>query len=68
MTEDETAFALMFLRNMDEKLDRFFEETRDWKPRVTKVGERPDDVYRRLDRIELRIDRIERRLDLDGAH
>jgi hypothetical protein len=29
ITEDETAFALMFLRNMDEKLDRFFEETRD---------------------------------------
>jgi len=68
MTEDETAFALMFLRNMEDKLDKYFEEARRWKPSVPKSEEGPDDVHRRLDRIELRIDRIERRLELDGAH
>ena len=34
MTEDETAFALMFLRNMEDKLDKYFEEARRWKPSV----------------------------------
>ena len=68
MTEEETAFALMYLGRMEDTLDKYFEDARKWKPSVPRSEEKPDDVYRRLDRIELRIDRIERHLQLDGAH
>ena len=56
--------VLIYLRLLDEKVDRLLDEMRDVKVRLTGVEENPAGVHRRID---LRIDRIERRLDLTVA-
>jgi len=56
--------VLVYLRRMDEKLDRLSDDVQDVKVRMTHVEEGLAGVNRRLDRIESRVDRIERRLDL----
>lgn len=55
---------LVYLRRIDEKVDRLIDDVRDLKVRVTNVEEGLAAVNRRLDRVETRLDRIERRLDL----
>ena len=56
--------VLIYLRLLDEKVDRLLDEMRDVKVRLAGVEEKPTGVHRRID---LRIDRIERRLDLTVA-
>ena len=69
MSEQPENLMLVFLRRIDEKLDRVIEDVRDLKIRVTNVEEGLAGVHRRLDRTDARLDRIERRLDLaDQPH
>ncbi len=63
MTEPDN-IVLVYLRRIDEKVDRLSDDVRDLKVRMTAVEENLAGVHRRIDRIELRLDRIERRLDL----
>ncbi len=56
--------VLVYLRRIDEKVDRVIDDVRDLKVRVTNLEEGQAGIHRRLDRIETPLDRIERRLDL----
>jgi hypothetical protein len=56
--------VLVYLRRIDEKVDRVIDDVRDIKLRVTNLEEGQAGIQRRLDRVEARLDRIERRLDL----
>ncbi|HEY8565218.1 MAG TPA: hypothetical protein VIL65_06940 [Beijerinckiaceae bacterium] len=68
MTEQPDNLVLVYLRRLDEKVDRLIDDMHDLKARVTGVEENLAGVHRRLDRLELRIERIEKRLDLADAH
>jgi hypothetical protein len=52
--------ALVYLRRIDEKVDRVIDDVRDIKFRVTNLEEGQAGIQRRLDRVEARLDRIER--------
>lgn len=58
------SIILVYLRRMDEKLDRLIDDVCDLKVPVTGVEENLAGVHCRPDRLETRVDRIERRLDL----
>ena len=64
MSGEPDNIVLIYLRRLDEKVDRLLDEMRDVKGRLTGVEENLAAVHRRID---LRIDRIERRLDLTDA-
>jgi archaellum component FlaC len=64
MADEPDNIVLIYLRRLDEKLDRVVDDVRDLKVRVTGVEEGLAGINRRLDRVETRLDRIERRLDL----
>ena len=68
MAEEPDNLMLVFLRRIDEKLDRLIDDVQDLKVRVTAVEEGLVGVNRRLDRLEVRVERIERRLDLVDTH
>jgi archaellum component FlaC len=63
MTEPDN-IVLVYLRRIDEKVDRLADDLRDLKVRMTGVEENLAGVQRRIDRLETRLERIERRLDL----
>ncbi len=67
MSGEPDNIVLIYLRRLDEKVDRLLDEMRDVKGRLTGVEENLAAVHRRIDRMDLRIDRIERRLDLTVA-
>jgi hypothetical protein len=56
--------VLVYLRRIDEKVDRVIDDVRDIKFRVTNLEEGQARINRRLDGVETRLDRIERPLDL----
>ena len=68
-------FVLVYLRRMDEKIDRVMEDVRDLRMTNIEMSKGQIDirfaqmelgiagVNRRLDRVDERLDRIERRLD-----
>ncbi|ABD87961.1 hypothetical protein [Rhodopseudomonas palustris] len=69
MADEPDNLVLVYLRRLDEKLDRVLDDAHDLKVRMTAVEESIAGVNRRLDRLEWRVDRIERRLELtDQAH
>ena len=68
MADEAGNIVLIYLRRIDEKLDRLIDEVRDLMVRVTSMGENQAGLRRRMDRFEMRPDRIERRLDLVAAH
>ncbi len=68
MAEQPSDLVLVYLRRIDEKVDRLIDDVRELKGRMAAVEENFAGVHRRIDRIELRIDRIEPRLDLAEAH
>ncbi|UZE47225.1 hypothetical protein [Rhodopseudomonas sp. P2A-2r] len=68
MAEEPDNLVLVYLRRLDEKMDRVLDDMRDLKIRVTGLEEGLAGVNRRLDRMEIRIDRIERRLEIADAH
>ncbi len=51
--------VLVYLRRIDEKVDRVIDDMRDIKFRVTNLEDRQAGIRRRLDRVEARLDRIE---------
>ncbi len=81
MTDGPDNLILLYLRRIDEKVDRIAEDVRDLKMRVTslegqggriwaEMGAMREDgagMAARLDRIEARIERIERRMGSAGA-
>ncbi|WP_407051005.1 hypothetical protein [Methyloraptor flagellatus] len=68
MAEPES-LVLVYLRRIDEKVDRLIDDVHDLKVPVTNVEEGLAGINRRLDRLETRMDRVERRLDLaDHPH
>lgn len=54
----------IYLRRIDEKVDRVIDDVDDLRLRVTNVEEGQAGIHRRLGRVEMRLDRVERRLDL----
>jgi hypothetical protein len=65
---------LVYLRRMDEKLDRLVDSVGDIGPRVPSLETKAVLLHgdfaaqsERIDRIELRLERIERRLDIVHA-
>ncbi|MGH6846411.1 MAG: hypothetical protein ACREC0_02910 [Methylocella sp.] len=64
MMPEPDNLVLVYLRRIDEKVDRVIDDVRDLKVRITNLEEGQAGIHRRLDRIEARLDRIERRLDL----
>ena len=61
--------VLVYLRRIDEKVDRLIADNHDIKTRLAAVEENLAGVHRRIDRLELRVERIEKRLDLvDTSH
>ncbi|MEX2036775.1 MAG: hypothetical protein WEA28_16465 [Xanthobacteraceae bacterium] len=67
MADEPDNLVLVYLRRIDEKLDRLSDDVRDLKVRMTALEESVVGVQRRMDRLEGRIDRIEKRLDLTEA-
>jgi len=74
MADEADNLVLLYLRRLDEKVDRVLEDVRDLKLRMTSLERQVADLRvdmvamsGRIDRIELRLDRIERRLDLIPA-
>lgn len=63
MTEPDNV-VLVYLRRIDEKLDRVIDDVHDLKVRMSHVEEGIGGINRRIDRLDQRMDRIERRLDL----
>ena len=67
MTEEPDNIVLIYLRRLDEKVDRLIDEVRDLKVRMMNVEEGLAVVHRRLDRVEDRMEQVEHRLDrIDG--
>jgi septal ring factor EnvC (AmiA/AmiB activator) len=74
MSDQPENLMLVYLRRIDQKLDRLTEEVQDLKHRMTAVERQLGELFvghaalqARMDRIEQRLDRIERRLDLVEA-
>jgi hypothetical protein len=64
MSDQPENIMLVYVRRLDEKMDRIIEDVGLLKIRMTHVEEGLAVVNRRLDRVDQRLDRIERRLDL----
>jgi hypothetical protein len=67
MADQPDSLILVYLRRLDEKVDRLIEDVGGLKVRMTAVEESVVGLQRRMDRLEMRIDRIEKRLDLADA-
>ena len=74
MTEQPDNLILVYLRRIDEKVDRLSEDARDLKARMSGVESalghlqtQVASVNARIDRVETRLERVERRLDLADA-
>jgi tetrahydromethanopterin S-methyltransferase subunit B len=70
MSSEPEKIVLVYLRRIDEKVDRLLGDVQDLKHRVTSLGGHVESIHGdmaamslRIDRIETRLDRIERRLD-----
>jgi archaellum component FlaC len=68
MASEPENLTLIYLRRIDEKVDRLIDDMNVVKARLTGVEENLAGVHRRIDRLEVRVERIERRLDLTEAH
>jgi len=69
MAAEPDSLVLVYLRRIDEKVDRLTAVVHDLKSRMTALEENLAGVQRRIDRLELRVERIERHLDLvDTPH
>ena len=71
MTDQPDNLVLVYLRRLDEKVDRLLGDMQDLKHRVTSLERQVADIRvdmaamsARMDRIEVRLDRMERRLEL----
>ena len=74
MSDQPENLVLVYLRRIDEKVDRVLEDMRDLKHRVSSLEAQVANVHGdmaamslRIDRVGARLDRIERRFDLVGS-
>ncbi len=67
MAESQDNIVLVYLRRLDEKVDRLADDMREVKARLGILEQQYASVSSRIDRIEARLERIERRLDLQEA-
>ena len=81
MTDRPEDLVLVYLRRLDEKLDRVIDDVQDLKHRMTAMEKTVAALYgeiagirgdyaglqHRMDRMDARLDRIERRFDLTEA-
>lgn len=67
MGEDPNNLVLVYLRRLDEKLDRLIDDMREIKTRIGILEQQAASLSSRMDRFEGRLDRIQRRLDLQDA-
>ena len=74
MADEPDSLILVYLRRLDEKVDRLLGDMQDVKHRVTSLERQVADIRvdmagmsARMDRIDGRLDRIERRLELVPA-
>ena len=74
MSDTPDNLILVYLRRMDEKLDRLVDSVADLGRRVTSLATKVALLHgdfaaqsERIDRVELRLERIERRLDIVHA-
>jgi predicted nucleic acid-binding Zn-ribbon protein len=74
MSDTPDNLILVYLRRMDEKLDRLVDSVADLGRRVTSLESKVALLHgdfaaqsERIDRIELRLERIDRRLDIVHA-
>lgn len=74
MSDQPDNIVLIYLRRIDEKLDRVIGDVQDLKRRVTSLEENTARLHQdyaglqlRMDRMESRLDHIERALDLHGV-
>ena len=74
MADERENLVLVYLRCLDEKMDRVLGDIQDLKHRVTSLERQAADMRvdmvamsTRMDRIEMRLDRMECRLDLAPA-
>jgi chromosome segregation ATPase len=74
MADEPDNLVLVYLRRLDEKVDRVLGDLQDIKHRVSSLERQVADIRvdmaamaMRMDRIEGRLDRMERRLDLAPA-
>jgi hypothetical protein len=67
MSEGPDNIVLVYLRRIDEKVDRLIDDMREVKTRIGILEQQYASLSNRVDRIEGRLDRIERRLDLQDA-
>ena len=74
MAQSPENLVLVYLRRLDEKVDRILDDLRDIKHRVGSLERQVADIRvdmaamsTRMDRIDGRLDRMERRLELVPA-
>jgi hypothetical protein len=64
MAGDPDHLVLVFLRRLDEKVDRVGDDVRDLKVRMPALVDAVVGMRRRMDRLDLRLGRFEKRLGL----
>ncbi len=64
MSGEPDNLVLVYLRRLDEKLDRVIDDIQDLKHRVTSLEGQMASIRTDMAAMSVRIDRIERRLDL----
>jgi archaellum component FlaC len=64
MAEAPDNIVLVYLRRIDERVERLVDDMQDIKMRLTAAGKAIAGLNRRIGRIDLRLERIERRLEL----
>lgn len=67
VTDQPDNIVLIYLRRLDEKIDRLSDDMREVKQRLGHLEEQNASMSRRIDRLDFRLDRVERRLDIAEA-
>lgn len=67
MSEQPDNLVLVYLRRIDEKVDRLSDDMRELRARMGAVEQGLAQLNGRVDRLTDRVERIERRLELNPA-
>lgn len=68
MSEEPENLTLVYLRRIDEKIDRLADDVRELKTRMGLIEAQYASLSSRIDRMDDRVQRIERRLDISLPH
>lgn len=67
MSEQPENLMLVYLRRIDEKVDRLTDDLRELRARMGGVEQGVAQLSARIDRLTDRVERVERRLELSPA-